>query len=115
MKEYADKVWLSFLVSCSFIFFLYVYGDIRNMYHIHKQINSNLHPVACSEANKGRRIEVCGTLDCKLSHAEHFSQIFVLDKYDLSQSVIYENPTESIFCSKILSSMCQMLFAGQLK
>ena len=57
-------------------------------------------------------MEICGTVDCKLSHVEHLSQKFVLDEYDLSQSVIYENPTVRIFCSEILSSMCQILFAG---
>ena len=57
-------------------------------------------------------MEICGTVDCKLSRVEHLSQKFVLDKYDLSQSVIYENPTVRIFCSEILSSMCQMLFSG---
>ena len=38
------------------------------MYHLHKEINHNLQPVACPEVNKGQRMDGFGTADCKLSH-----------------------------------------------
>lgn len=55
------------------------------MYHLHKNINHNLGPEACPEVNKGQILDGCGTGNGKLSHVEHFSQIFGLGKSNLSQ------------------------------